>query len=124
MKPYLDVLAPAVFSCVRDVVIPIKLAAEKAFLALFGLIEEEDMATFNNWFESVSSNGATIDNIVGTTIQLRSIGDYTKRVAKRLAAVERERTAAGGDDEMMFSDRYEDEREIWAVGGVELPTDI
>lgn len=124
VKPYLDVLAPAVFSCVRDVVIPIKLAAEKAFLALFGLIEEEDMATFNNWFESVSSNGATIDNIVGTTIQLRSIGDYTKRVAKRLAAVERERTAAGGDDEMMFSDRYEDEREIWAVGGVELPTDI
>ena len=93
-------------------------------MALFGLIEEEDMATFNNWFESVSSNGATIDNIVGTTIQLRSIGDYTKRVAKRLAAVERERTAAGGDDEMMFSDRYEDEREIWAVGGVELPTDI
>ncbi|KAL3236074.1 Gcn1p [Nakaseomyces bracarensis] len=124
VKPNIDALATSVFSCVRDIVIPIKLAAEKAYLALFELIENEDMSTFNAWFEKVSANGDTVTNIAGTAIQLRSIGDYTKRVAKRLASVERERITAGGDAEAMFSDRYEDEREIWAVGGVELPSTI
>ena len=76
------------------------------------------------WFSGVSDLGSNIETITGTTIQLRSIGDYTKRVGRRLANVERERIAAGGDAETMFSDRFEDEREIWAVGGVELATDI
>jgi hypothetical protein len=40
LKPHWDVLAPSVFSCVRDVIIPIKLAAEKAFLALFTLADD------------------------------------------------------------------------------------
>ncbi|EHN02530.1 Gcn1p [Saccharomyces cerevisiae x Saccharomyces kudriavzevii VIN7] len=124
LKQYYDVVGPSVFACLRDPVIPIKLAAEKAYLALFKLVEEDDMNTFNEWFSRASDGADRIETITGTSIQLRSIGDYTKRVGKRLANVERERIAAGGDAETMYSDRFEDEREIWAVGGVELTTDI
>ncbi|CCE64240.1 hypothetical protein TPHA_0H00300 [Tetrapisispora phaffii CBS 4417] len=124
VAPYFGELGKSVFSCLRDPVIPIKLAAEKAYLAVFKLVEEENMETFNAWYTTVSATGADLIDANGTTIQLRSIGDYTKRVSKRLATVERERIAAGGDAETMFSDRYEDETEIWAVGGVELNNDL
>lgn len=123
IQPFLDVLGPSVFSCLRDTVIPIKLASEKAYLAIFRLVEEEDMDTFNKWFTKISSENVQLTNAAGVDILPRSIGDYTKRVGKRLANVERERIAEGGDAETMFSDRYEDEREIWAVGGVELKED-
>lgn len=116
VKQHIDILAPAVFLCLRDPVIPIRLAAEKAFLAIFQLIEEPDMAIFNAWFAEASKS--EIKNIDNSVIQPRSIGDYTKRVGARLAGVERERLEAGGDEETMFSDRYEDEAEVWAVGGV------
>ncbi|GAV51397.1 hypothetical protein ZYGR_0AD05800 [Zygosaccharomyces rouxii] len=120
VKPYLDLVGVSVFSCLRDTIIPIKLAAEKAYLAVFRLVEEEDMQTFNTWFSEFSSKGPSVTNAAGNTVQLRSIGDYTRRVGKRLANVERERIAEGGDAEAMFSDRFEDEREIWAVGGLEI----
>ena len=113
LKPHWDVLVPAVFSCLRDAIIPIRLAAEKAYLALFNLVDDVDMKDFTEWFALVGE----IKNAVGTVFQPRSIGDYTKRVAGRLAGVEREKISAGGDAEAMFSDRYEDEKEIWAVGG-------
>lgn len=119
-KPHLDVIVPSVFACVRDTIIPIKLAAEKAYLSLFNLVEDANMDGFTKWFEEVTGKGSTIDTVIGTKLQARSIGDYTKRVAVRLAGVERERIAAGGDEETLFSDRFEDEREIWAVGGVDL----
>jgi hypothetical protein len=119
LKPHWDVLAPSVFSCVRDVIIPIKLAAEKAFLALFTLVDDAEMAEFNKWFADVNAKGQ-LETVTGTKIQARSIGDYTKRVGARLAAVERERIEAGGDAETVFSDRIEDEGEIWAVGGVDM----
>lgn len=122
VEPLFDLLGPSVFSCLRDTIIPIKLAAEKAYLAIFKLVEEKDMNTFNTWFSQLPAG--TIQNSIGAVIQLRSIGDYTKRVGNRLASVERERIAAGGDAETMFSDRFEDEREIWAVGGVDLNNDI
>lgn len=120
IKPFFDTLALSVFSCLRDPIIPIKLAAEKAYLAIFNLVDDTEMNMFNAWFSSISDGKTSIDSINGTTIQIRSIGDYTKRVGKRLANVERERIAAGGDAETMFSDRFEDENEIWAVGGVEI----
>lgn len=115
VHPNLDLLAPTVFSCLRDSVIPIRLAAEKAYLALFKLVEDPESTMFNGWF-TVASEG-TIANPCGTVIQPRSIGDYTKRVASRLASVERERLSAGGDDETLYSDRIEDEEELWSVGG-------
>lgn len=116
MKQHINILAPAVFLCLRDAIIPIRLAAEKAFLAIFQLIEEPDMTFFNEWFTEASKS--EIRNIDDSVIQPRSIGDYAKRVGSRLAGVERERLEAGGDAETMFSDRYEDEAEVWAVGGV------
>lgn len=122
VKPYYDQLGPSVFSCLRDTIIPVKLAAEKAYLAIFRLVEEEDMCSFESWFKGLT--GPSVKSSAGSEIQLRSIGDYTKRVGKRLASVERERIAAGGDPETVFSDRYEDESEIWAVGGVELVKDV
>lgn len=124
VKPNINTVATSVFSCVRDVIIPIKLAAEKSYLEVFRLVQDEELTFFNEWFKDVSENLSTdkktIKNSVGAVIQLRSIGDYTKRVAVRLANVERERLEAGGDEEAMFSDRFEDEKEIWSVGGVEL----
>ncbi|ODV83450.1 hypothetical protein CANARDRAFT_29904 [[Candida] arabinofermentans NRRL YB-2248] len=117
IKPNISVLAPAVFSCIRDPVIPIKLAAEKSYLAIFELVNDSS-ATF---FESfVKNSGETITSVIGTVIQVRSLSEYTKRIALRLAASERERIAAGGDLEAMFSDQYEDEQEIWAIGAVDL----
>lgn len=116
VKPHWNVLLPSVFTCLRDGIIPIRLAAEKAYLALFNLIEDKDMKDFTQWFEAASQG--SIVTILGATIQPRSIGDYTKRVASRLASVERERLEAGGDEEAMFSDRFEDEKEVWAVGGI------
>lgn len=115
VQPHLDTIVPAVFVCVRDPIIPIKLAAEKAFLAVLDLVEDEKMETFSAWFADKPYPAAN-----GTTVQPRSISDYTKRVGSRLASVERERIAAGGDDETVFSDRIEDESEVWAVGGVEM----
>lgn len=123
VEPFLDILGPSIFSGLRDTVIPIKLASEKAYIAIFRLVEEEDMETFNTWFAKISAN-SELANAAGVPIQSRSIGDYTKRVGKRLANVERERIAEGGDAEAMFSDRFEDERELWAVGGVELKEDV
>lgn len=116
IKPHYDIVVPSVFSCLRDMVIPIKLAAEKAYLSLFNFVEDENMSEFNEWF----SKQSTITTVVGNNIVPRSIGDYTKRVTSRLAGVERERIAAGGDAETLFSDRIEDEAEIWSIGGVDL----
>lgn len=116
LNPYLDVLVPSIFVCIRDPVIPIKLAAEKAYIGLFDLVDDVDQNAFNSWFDGKSE----FTTVTGTKIIARSIGDYTKRVASRLASVERERIEAGGDAETMFSDRFEDETEVWAVGGIEL----
>lgn len=116
LRLYLDDLVPSIFVCIRDPVIPIKLAAEKAYIAIFDLVDDVKQTIFYNWFEGKQE----FTSVTGTKIVARSIGDYTKRVASRLATVERERITAGGDEETMFSDRFEDEAEVWAVGGIEI----
>lgn len=110
IAPRLDVVAPAVFRCVRDTIIPIRLAAEKAFLLAFHLVESS--AQWDQWFATVEAAGS-VTAIDGTVIQARSLSEYTRRVAQRLAGVERERIEAGGDREQMFSDEVEDEKELW-----------
>lgn len=116
IKPNYDIIVPSVFSCVRDPIIPIRLAAEKVYLAIFNLVNDEQMLDFNSWFGGKDK----ITTILGTDIVPRSVGDYTKRVASRLANSERERVEAGGDEETLYSDRIEDNAEVWAVGGVDL----
>lgn len=110
VKLHWDVVVPAVFACLRDAVIPIRLAAEKAYLAVFNLVEDAAMKDFETWFAA-----QTEIKFGDRVFAPRSVGDYTKRVAARLAAVERERIEAGGDAEQMFSDRFEDEAEVWSV---------
>lgn len=124
VKNNLDIVVPCVFSCVRDVIIPVKLAAEKTFLVLLNLVQDETLETYTKWFEhvktEVSTDGKSIKNAAGNPVILRALDEYTKRIGTRLAKVERERIEAGGDAEAMFSDHFEDEQEIWSVGTVDL----
>lgn len=116
MAPQLDILAPAVFSSVRDSVIPIKLAAEAAFLAIFSVVEAES-EIFDQF---IGEQGAEM-----SPITKRNMQDYFKRIALRLGAQARDRREAeGGQGGLGLSnDELEDEREIWSVGRVDLDED-
>lgn len=109
----LSVLAPAVFANVRSPVIPVKLAAEAAFLSIFSVAEKE-----NDVFERYIAEAGVGMN----PSTKRSMQDYFKRIAMRLGTQARERKEAeGGQGGLGLSnDEREDEREIWSVGKVDL----
>ncbi|KAJ9612016.1 translational activator of GCN4 [Cladophialophora chaetospira] len=112
----LSVLVPPVFASVRDMVIPVKLAAEAAFLELFAVVDEES-DVFDAYMAS-TEGGKKLG--VGPT---RAMGDYFKRVALRLGAQARERREAEGGVKGglgLSGDEEEDEREVWSVGRVDL----
>jgi hypothetical protein len=94
-------------------VIPVKLAAEAAFLELFAVVESES-AVFDEYM-----TGAGKELPAGTQ---RTMADYFKRVAMRLAGQARERNEAeGGQGSLgLLGDEAEDEREVWSVGRVDL----
>jgi len=110
---HLSILAPAIFASVRSPVIPVKLAAEAAFLSIFSVVDRET-EVFEDY---MAGAGAGLN---ATT--KRSMQDYFKRVAMRLGAQARERREAeGGQGGLGLSnDEREDEREIWSVGKVDL----
>ena len=93
--------------------IPVKLAAEAAFLSIFSVVESESKI-FDKY---LAEAGADINPTTK-----RSMIDYFKRVALRLGAQARERRdAEGGEGGLGLSnDEREDEREIWSVGKVDL----
>ena len=99
------------FASVRDTVIPVKLAAEAAFLAIFSVVDSEG-GMFNDYITGAELNPNS----------KRSMQDYFKRVAIRLGSQARERKEAeGGQGGLGLSnDEREDEREIWSVGKVDL----
>ena len=113
-RPSLAALAPAVFAAVRDSVIPVKLAAEAAFLELFAVVDEDAAV-----FDAYMAGPAGQDLPVGTQ---RAMGDYFRRVAMRLAGQARERREAeGGAGGLgLAGDEAEDEREVWSVGRVDV----
>ncbi|KAI1389275.1 translational activator GCN1 [Hypoxylon trugodes] len=113
VRPHLPLLAPPVFASVRDPVIPVKLAAEAAFIELFSVVDE-DTKVFEKYM-----GGAGADLPANTK---RSMQDYFKRVAVRLGNQARERREAeGGQGGLGLSnDEVEDEKEIWSVGAVEI----
>ncbi|KAK4154050.1 hypothetical protein C8A00DRAFT_33156 [Chaetomidium leptoderma] len=115
VRPHLGLLAQPVFASVRDMVIPVKLAAEAAFVQLFAVAEEESKV-FDKWMA-----GADLQANVK-----RSMQDYFKRVALRLGAQVRERREAeGGAGGLGLSnDEAEDEKEIMAVGKVDVGSDV
>ncbi|KAL2314757.1 eIF-2-alpha kinase activator gcn1 [Schizosaccharomyces pombe] len=100
IKPHISILAPAIFGCVRAIVIPVKLAAEAAFLALFQLVEDDSV--LNKYIETLEGPRA------------RSFVDYSRRVAVKLAAAERDRINSGS--ERVKLEEVEDLAEINAVG--------
>jgi hypothetical protein len=111
VRPHLGLLAPPIFASLRDMVIPVKLAAEAAFVQLFAVADEESRL-FDKWL-------ANADDLPPAT--KRSMQDYFKRVALRLGAQVRERREAeGGEGGLGLSnDEVEDERELMAVGKVD-----
>ncbi|KAG6015935.1 hypothetical protein E4U54_002694 [Claviceps lovelessii] len=116
VRPHVPLLAGPVFASVRDLVIPVKLAAEAAFVELFSVVEEENRV-FDNFMA-----GAGADLPANTK---RSMTDYFKRVATRLGAQARERREAeGGQGGLGLSnDEQEDENEIWSVGKLEFDSE-
>jgi hypothetical protein len=98
-------------------VIPVKLAAEAAFVALFSIADDESKI-----FDKFMA-GPGADLPANTK---RSLQDYFKRVALRLGSQVRERRAAeGGQGGLGLSnDEAEDEREIWSVGKLEVGDDL
>ena len=113
ISPHLSTLAPPIFASVRDAVIPVKLAAEAAFLSIFSVVEQES-EVFDKYIADVGTS-------MSPTAK-RSMQDYFKRVAMRLGTQARERREAeGGQGGLGLSnDEREDEREIWSVGKVDL----
>src|SRR5690606_38616009 len=87
VRPHLSRLAAPVFSSVRDMIIPVKLAAEAAFVQLFAVADEESKV-FDKW---MASAGAELPPNVKRPMQ-----DYFKRVTLRLGAQVRERREAEG----------------------------
>lgn len=114
---HLQLLAPPIFSGVRDIVIPVKLAAEAAFLEIFSVVEAEN-TVFDNY---ITSAGPELSPQTKKGMQ-----DYFKRVATRLGAQARERKEAeGGQGGLGLSnDEREDEKEIWGVGKMYLSEDV
>ena len=112
-RPHLPLLTLPIFASVRDMVIPVKLAAEAAFLTLFDVVNSEG-TLFEKYMAGPGSNIAAATK--------KSLQDYFKRVALRLAAQARERAEAEGGQRSLglSSDEVDDEREIWSVGKVEL----
>jgi hypothetical protein len=113
VRPHLALLAPPTFASVRDPVIPVKLSAEAAFLAIFAVVDEE-ASVFEKY---IAGPGASLPPNTK-----RSMQDYFKRVAMRLAAQARERREAeGGQGTLgLSSDEGDDLKEVLSVGRVEL----
>ena len=113
VRPHIPLLTPPIFASVRDMVIPVKLAAEAAFLALFDVVEEEGKV----WDKYMASVG---DGVPAG--QKRMMQDYFRRVVLRLAGQARERKEAegGGGGLGLSGDEVEDEKEVWSVGKVDL----
>ncbi|KAF5970609.1 translational activator GCN1 [Fusarium coicis] len=116
VRPHIALLAQPIFASVRDPVIPVKLAAEAAFVELFNVADEESRI-----FDKFMA-GPGADLPANTK---RSMGDYFKRVAMRLGSQARERREAeGGQGGLGLSnDEAEDEKEIWSVGKVDVGSD-
>ncbi|KAM5376828.1 hypothetical protein ACJZ2D_005315 [Fusarium nematophilum] len=116
VRPHVALLAQPIFASVRDPVIPVKLAAEAAFVELFSVADEESRI-----FDKFMA-GPGGDLPANTK---RSMGDYFKRVAMRLGSQARERREAeGGQGGLGLSnDEVEDEKEIWSVGKVDVGSD-
>ncbi|KAF2664507.1 translational activator [Microthyrium microscopicum] len=105
VHPHLGFLVPSTMAGVRDMVIPVKLAAEAAMVEMFRLVEEE-AAMFDKW-----SKVPAVQPLLAKSGQIKQ---WVPRVGLRLAVATRERREANGPVE-----EEEDEEEVNCVGRVE-----
>lgn len=110
IKRHIQVLAPPIFASARDLVVPVKLAAEAAFIAIFSAVEH-DRAIFDKYIAEAGPE-------LGPTVK-RNMSDYFNRVTLRVAAQSRERPEVEGGLGLSEDER-DDEREIWSVGKLDL----
>ncbi|ORY78643.1 armadillo-type protein [Protomyces lactucae-debilis] len=104
VRPHAEVLLEPIFSTVRDPVLPVKLAGEQAFV---------------NVLEMPAQETALLDGLLAKLehpAKTRSMGEYAKRVASKIAAAQNEKEAAGvplRDDDMdeIFGVKDEDEND-------------
>ncbi|KAG0238098.1 translational activator of GCN4 [Actinomortierella wolfii] len=104
IEPKLKEVVPAMMTCVRERVIPIKLAAERALL--FSLQLQYNDAVYQQYL-------GTID-----TAASKQLVDYHRRILSKLATNERTRleNLHGGHD----AEAEEEDAEVYAVGGLEV----
>ena len=112
IRPHLAILVPPIFASVRDTVIPVKLSAEGAFLAVFSVVDEQS-AVFDKY---MAGPGAELP-----PGPKRSMQEYFKRIALRLSSQAKERREAeGGQGGLGLSDEIEDRLEVESVGKLDL----
>lgn len=114
IRPHLSTVVQPIFKSVRDPVIPVKLTAEAAFLAVFDVVEEES-AVFDKYMNGPEGKELSAGD-------RRAMSEYFKRIALRLSSQAKERKEAeGGQGGLgLSSDEREDEKEVWSVGKVDL----
>ncbi|KAI9236262.1 MAG: armadillo-type protein [Podila humilis] len=102
VEPHLGTLVPLMMTSVRERVIPIKLAAERALL--FALQLQKDDTVYQTYL-------GTID-----TAASKALIDYHRRILSKLAINERTRieNLHGQED----ADAVEEDAEVYAVGGI------
>ena len=79
IAPYLDLIVPQVQACVKDRIIFVKLAAEKALISVFQL--SEGQSTLQRYLATLDSANA------------QTVGDYAKRVLSKIEDEEEEEEA-------------------------------
>ncbi|KAG0366840.1 translational activator of GCN4 [Gamsiella multidivaricata] len=106
VEPHLSQLVPLMMASVRERVIPIKLAAERALL--FTLQLQKDDSVYQKYL-------GTIDMAAS-----KALTDYNRRILSKLAANERARVEQlhGQED----AEAIEEDAEVYAVGGLNLGT--
>lgn len=110
IKRHIHVLAPPIFTSALDLFVPVKLAADFAFMEIFSAIEHE-RAIFDKYMEDAGPE-------LGPTVK-RHMSDYFNRVTLRVAAQSREAREVEGSFGLSEDER-DDEREIWSIGKVDL----
>ncbi|KAG0335521.1 translational activator of GCN4 [Podila minutissima] len=106
VEPHLGTLVPLMISSVRERVIPVKLATERALL--FALQLQKDDGAYQTYL-------GTID-----TVASKSLIDYNRRILSKLAINEHVciEQLHGQED----ADAVEEDTEVYAVGGIVFGT--
>ena len=106
VQPHLNEIVPLMMTSVRERVIPIKLAAERALL--FALQLQKDDSVYQTYLGSIDATAS------------KTLMDYHRRILSKLALNERTKIEQlhGQED----ADAVEEDAEVYSVGGLNLGT--